>query len=114
MRGIEGGVLLAVVVGAVASDFYLVFSRCVASPGIGWTEVLFGALLQAAAVSVPLLVGAQLSAHPPAYRLKISSLGLLLLLFSLPLLQYGVLYSDAIGKEKGYRSVGLHCRAPLV
>jgi hypothetical protein len=114
MGRVESAVIAVAVAGSAAADAYFVSSRCSLSPPVAWSVTLFGILFQLAAASFPILVGRCLSGQLAGYRLKVSSLALLLVLISLPLLQYGVMYGDALGKDKMYRSVGMRCGAPLV
>jgi NAD(P)-dependent dehydrogenase (short-subunit alcohol dehydrogenase family) len=58
--------------------------------------------------------GRHLAGQLPGYRLKVSALAFILMFASLPLLQYAILYSDAIGRDKFYKSVGLVCTGPLI
>ena len=113
MHRLESAILVTALVASAAVDAFLVASRCAASATMSRPLVAVGLALQLGALLVPWLVTWKRAQIAGRHRLRWASLSLLLVVFSLPLLEYAVRYADAIGREKSFVSEGLRCRAPL-
>src|SRR5437868_1463018 len=99
---------LAVV--AIALDIWAFMSRCPASPAVNVSTLSFGLVVQAIAISFPLVRGAWFETASEKHGLKIIALALVLFVGSVMAIRYSVLYSDAIGKPNYFKSAGLACR----
>jgi hypothetical protein len=111
MRLIFGLVLFAA---CVMLDVWFVSARCSASPPVFMTGIVLGGGLQLLSFGVPLLAVRWFDSASVGIHLRGAAIGALCLAFSVPVLQASILYSDGIGKDKQYRSVGLVCGGPAL
>jgi hypothetical protein len=115
MNRVERFSIITVVIGSLAVDSWLFLSRCTSSPPLAKSELAFGLLLQAAAVVAPFIVALYFSYEVLAFRLKAAAApALLLFLWSVLIVEPAVLFGDAFGKIKGFKSVGQQCVAPVL
>jgi hypothetical protein len=98
----------------VGLDLWFGTARCSVSPPPYAAGVAIGALSQILAVAVPTLVARHFPSESPRFQLRGVGLGLFLAVASVPVLQASLLYSDGIGKERAYRSVGIACHGPAL
>ena len=96
------------VVVALAGDVYFLGSRCECSPEIYASGVVVGLLVQAAAISIPLIVDHLFHDSACIVRLRAVGIGLLVCIGSLPLMETAILFGDSIGQRRG-PSMGYTC-----
>jgi hypothetical protein len=98
----------------LALDIWFAMARCSVSPPLYATGVAIGAFAQVVAVALPILVARHFPSESLKFQLRGVGLGLFLAVASVPVLQASLLYSDGIGKERAYRSVGIGCHGPAL
>jgi hypothetical protein len=80
---------------SVVMDAYFLASRCASSPPLHASGLAAGLLVQAAAVSIPLLVNHLFHDSVLKLRLRACGIGLLACLASLPITETVILFSEA-------------------
>jgi hypothetical protein len=98
----------------VALDLWFVTARCSVSPPLYPSGIAIGAFSQILAVALPVAVARHYSSEPLRFQLRGVWLGMFLVVASVPVLLASVLYSDGIGKERSYRSIGYECHGPAL
>jgi hypothetical protein len=98
----------------IALDLWFAASRCAASPPLYPTGMAIGGVSQVLCISMPIVLARHFSTESLRFHLRGLGLALLLAVSSVPVLLASLLYSDAIGKEKAYRSVGFECHGPAL
>jgi len=98
----------------IGLDLWFATARCSASPPLYSVGIAIGALAQVLAVALPMFVARHFPSESIGFQLRGVGLGLFLALISVPVLLTSLLYSDGIGKERSYRSVGIVCHGPAL
>ena len=98
----------------IALDVWFATSRCSMSPPIYTVGIAIGALCQVFSVAMPIVLARHFPDESLRFQLRCLGLGLLLAFSSVPVLLGSLLYSDAIGKGRSYRSVGQECHGPAL
>ena len=101
-------------VACIAVDVWFLASRCGASPPLFFLGIEIGAILQVLAVGVPLLAGRWFESETTRDHLRAAGIGAYCFIASIPVLQASILYSDGVGKDRAYRSVGIECNGPAL
>ncbi len=70
-----------------------------------------GLVLQAIAVGIPYIVATRFPTEPLKFHVRGIVIAVLCLVWSMPVMKYSILFSDGIGREKSYKSVGEQCYA---
>ncbi|HEV2607737.1 MAG TPA: hypothetical protein VGT79_07125 [Xanthomonadaceae bacterium] len=112
MNRMEKCILAIVLFGAVIVDPWLFSLRCDLGPPVAWSPFFLGLLIQVIAVAVPFTVARVMWDEPAGRRLKYCSMAILLFVGSLLMVKDAILFSDAIGKGRGFQSRGLRCPVP--
>jgi hypothetical protein len=98
----------------VALDLWFSTARCSVSPPLYGLGIAVGVLSQVLAVALPVLVARHFPTESLKFQIRGVGLGIFLVVASVPVLSASLLYSDGIGKERSYRSVGYECHGPAL
>ena len=98
----------------VAIDLWFATARCSASPPLYVTGIVIGLCSQLIAVALPMFVARHFPSESLKFQLRSVGLGAFLVVTSAPVLLASLLYSDGIGKDKSYHSVGFECHGPAL
>ena len=98
----------------IVMDVWYVIARCDASPPVYVSGAVLGLISQALGVGIPWLVLRWFKAEPWRFYRRYVGIGALCFCLSMMVLQASILYSDGIGQDKSYRSVGVACGGPAL
>jgi hypothetical protein len=98
----------------IGLDTWFATARCSVSPPLYAPGIAIGALAQIVAVALLMLMARHFPNESIRFQLRGVGLGLFLAFVSAPVLLASLLYSDGIGKERTYLSVGIQCHGPAL
>ena len=98
----------------IGLDLWFGTARCSVSPPLYAPGIVIGALAQVLAVALLMLMARHFPNESIRFQLRGIVVGLFLAVVSAPVLLASLLYSDGIGKERNYLSVGIQCHGPAL
>jgi hypothetical protein len=108
-------VLVAVALASILADAWFFYARCSASPDIYISGVVLAVVMQGGSMYMLWFLRGLISESQQIFRHRGAVLGLSILLCigSLLIMEESLLFSDARGQPKGFKSQGQACpRAP--
>jgi hypothetical protein len=105
---------ISIATACVAVDLWFLTARCAASPPLYVTGIVIGLCSQMIAVALPMFVARHFASESLKFQLRGLGLGAFLFVASVPVLLASLLYSDGIGKDKSYHSIGFECHGPAL
>jgi hypothetical protein len=98
----------------IGLDLWFATARCSVSPPLYAPGIVLGALAQILAVALLMLMARHFPNESIRFQLRGIGVGFFLAFVSAPVLLASLLYSDGIGKERTYLSVGIQCHGPAL